>query len=41
MLISLALAVLKSLIKNPSKARTLKKELLDVRDGINLLFPGE
>lgn len=40
MIATLALAILKSLIKNPLKAERLKKELLEIRDGINVLFPG-
>ncbi len=38
-LINMALAVLLSVIKNPAKAASLKKQLLKVRDAINNAFP--
>ena len=41
MLTNLALWTLTSLIKNPSKALTLKRELLALRDAISARFPGE
>jgi len=41
MLITLALNVLLSAIKNPKKSAELKKSLLELRDAINTAFPGE
>ena len=38
---TLALWVLKSVIKNPTKALALKRELLALRDAINACFPDE
>jgi hypothetical protein len=40
LIINMILAVLKSAVKNPAKAETLKTSLLEVRDGINTLYPG-
>ena len=41
MLASIALSVLLSVIKNPSRRVALKRELLSLRDAINAAFPGE
>ena len=38
MLFALALSVLKAYIKNPAKAATVKKELLELRDAITAVF---
>lgn len=39
--ISTLLAFLKGTVKNPGKAEKFRSVLLQVRDQINLLFPGE
>lgn len=39
-IITLMLGILKQVIKNPKKADELKTYLLEVRDGINALYPG-
>ena len=39
MLYTLALATLKSILKNPQKAEKLKKELLELRDAISAVWP--
>lgn len=41
MLVTLALSILKAFIKNPAKAATMKRELLEIRDAIDTLFPNE
>lgn len=41
MFTSFALSILLSVIKNPSKAIALKRELLSLRDAINAAFPGD
>lgn len=40
LIINMVLAVLRTAIKNPAKAEALKTALLEVRDGINALYPG-
>jgi len=40
-IIHMILGLIFSAIKNPSKAATLKADLLSVRDEINMLYPGE
>lgn len=40
LIINMILAVLRSAVKNPAKAEELKTALLEVRDGINTLYPG-
>ena len=37
----IAMYTLKTYIKNPTKALALKRELLALRDAINLCFPDE
>lgn len=39
--ISTLLVFLKSTVKNPEKAAKFRSVLLQIRDQINLLFPGE
>lgn len=41
MFTGLALSMLLSVVKNPQKAATLKVQLLELRDAINLAFPEE
>lgn len=41
MIISLALTVIRSVIKNPGKRAKLKSVLLNLRDAINVAYPGE
>jgi len=41
MVIHMVLGLLKSFVKNPAKADALQGVLLEVRDGINELYPGK
>ena len=41
LIILAVLGIVKGAVKNPAKAATLKKYMLEVRDTINELFPGE
>jgi hypothetical protein len=41
MIISLALTVIRSVIKNPGKRAKLKSVLLNIRDAINAAYPEE
>lgn len=41
LIISLALTVIRSVIKNPAKRARLKSVLLNIRDAINAAYPGE
>lgn len=38
---TLALAIVTSLIKSPNKSAAFEKQLLELRDSINALFPGK
>lgn len=40
-IISLALAVIKTVVKNPAKKSKLKKALLALRDAIDAAYAGE
>ena len=40
-ILNFTLGLVKTLIKNPAKAQSLKAHLLALRDDINALYPGE
>ena len=40
-ILSLAFEAIKETIKNPKHAEEFKKQLLDIRDAINGLYPGD
>lgn len=41
LIISLALSVITSVVKNPAKRQKLKSILLSMRNAINAAYPGE
>lgn len=40
LIITMMLGILKSVVKNPARAKELQTALLEVRDTINTLYPG-
>lgn len=41
MVIQMALFIIKSVIKNPAKAAGLQAHLIELRNDINALYPGQ
>ena len=41
LILNMALFIVKSVIKNPAKAAALKVHLLEIRNDISALYPGE
>lgn len=41
LILNFGLNIIKSLVKNPAHAAGLKSHLIEIRDGINALYPGE
>jgi len=41
LIISLALSVIRAVVKNPAKRAKLKSVLISLRDAINAAYPGE